>query len=397
MVRKDRSSYVNKTYLMIMLPKFYQTHLKSQLTLAEYLLLKILLTLLQSIKKVSLETLATALPIPITFESRRKKIQRFLSFPSLTLEKTWFPIVTTWLKMHFTCEKIIYVVIDRTSWASVNLFVISVVWDKRAFPIYFELLPKLGSSNVDEQKSAISQVLPLFDNYKICVLGEREFCSVKLANWLGEQNVYFCLRLKKNEFVEVKTEFWLELNNLGLSPGISFFLKEVKVTKQKGFVSFNVACKWKRKILGVAPKEGWFILTNLDTLELAVVAYKSRFDIEEMFRDFKSGGYNLEDTNVSGERLIVLILLIAIAYTSAIILGQQIKRQGIQKYIGRVKEYGRIERRHSSFYIGLYGQNWVNFLEQCKDLVTNLMRLSPNKRCFYQRGLRAMELILATS
>jgi hypothetical protein len=157
-----------------MLPKFYQTHLKSQLSLAEYLLLKILLTLLQSIKKVSLETLATALPIPITFESIRKKMQRFLSLPSLTLEKIWFPIVTTWLEMHFTEGKIIYVVIDRTSWASVNLFVISVVWDKRAFPIYFELLPKLGRSNVDEQKSARSQVLPLFDNYKICILGDRE-------------------------------------------------------------------------------------------------------------------------------------------------------------------------------------------------------------------------------
>ena len=147
----------------------------------------------------------------------------------------------------------------------------------------------------------------------------------------------------------------------------------------------------------MAPEEGWFILTNLETLELAIAAYKRRFDIEEMFRDFKSGGYNLEDTKVSGERLISLILLIAIAYTSATIQGQQIKRKGIQKYVGRVKEYGRTERRHSSFYIGLYGQTWVNFMEQCKDLVTNLMRLSPNKRQYYQRGLRAMELILVTS
>jgi hypothetical protein len=77
-----------------MLPIFYQTHLKSQLSLAEYLLLKILINILQSIKKVSLETLATALPIPITFESRRKKIQRFLSLPNLTIETIWFPIVT---------------------------------------------------------------------------------------------------------------------------------------------------------------------------------------------------------------------------------------------------------------------------------------------------------------
>ncbi|WP_100903228.1 IS4 family transposase [Nostoc flagelliforme] len=380
-----------------MLPKFYQTHLKSQLTLAEYLLLKILITLLQSIKKVSLETLATAVPIPIIFESRRRKIQRFLLLPNLTIEKIWFPIVTTWLEMNFTSDKIIYLVIDRTNWACVNLFMVSVVWDKRAFPIYFTLLPKLGSSNIDEQKAILSKVLPTFNNYKICVLGDREFCSVKLANWLRDSNVYFCLRLKKNHFVEMQADVWLELNDLGLAPGISFFVKGVKVTKIKGFVSFNVACKWKRKILGVAPEEGWFILTTLETLELAIAAYKQRFDIEEMFRDFKSGGYNLEDTNVSGERLISLILLIAIAYTSATIQGQKIKRKGVQKYVGRVKEYGRTQRRHSSFYIGLYGQTWVNFMEECKDLVIILIKLSRNKRQYYQRGLRAMELILATS
>lgn len=221
MVRKDRSTYVNKTYLMIMLPKFYQTHLKSQLSLAEYLLLKILITLLQSIKKVGLETLATALPIPIIFESRRKKIQRFLSLPNLTIEKIWFPIVTTWLSINFTELKIIDVVIDRTNWACVNLFMVSVVWDKRSFPVYFELLPKLGSSNIDEQKAILSKVLPIFKNYKICVLGDREFCSVKLANWLEEWKIYFCLRLKKNHFVEMKTDVWLELKDLGLAPGIS--------------------------------------------------------------------------------------------------------------------------------------------------------------------------------
>lgn len=43
---------------------------------------------------------------------------------------------------------------------------ISVVWDKRAFPVYFELLPKLGSSNLDEQKAALSKSLEIFKNYK---------------------------------------------------------------------------------------------------------------------------------------------------------------------------------------------------------------------------------------
>ncbi len=78
---------------------------------------------------------------------------------------------------------------------------------------------------------------------------------------------------------------------------------------------------YRRCLLGVAPKEGWFILTNLDSLELAISAYKKRFCIEEMFRDFQSGGSNLEDTKVTNNRLISMILLISIAYTSATIQG----------------------------------------------------------------------------
>ncbi|MHC5917824.1 MAG: transposase family protein, partial [Nostoc sp.] len=163
--------------------------------------------------------------------------------------------------------------------------------------------------------------------------------------------------------------------------------------------------KWKRKPLGVAPEEGWFILSNLDDLDSVIRAYKQRFDIVrpwrsrrvEMFRDFKSGGYNLEDTNVSGQRLISLILLISLAYTAATISGQKIKRMGVQKYVGRIKEFLRTVRRHSSFYIGLYGSNWVNFMENSYELVAELMTLAPNKQKYYQQGQRAMRLILSAS
>ena len=71
----------------------------------------------------------------------------------------------------------------------------------------------------------------------------------------------------------------IELNKLGLTPGTSLFIKGVKVTKVQGFISFNVACKWQRKLLEVSPKEGWFILTNLSSLADAIAAYKRRFDI----------------------------------------------------------------------------------------------------------------------
>lgn len=378
-----------------MLLPLYQTHLENQLEASELLFLELLINVLQDIKEVRLEKIATALPLPILFESRRKKVQRFFSLPSLNIKTIWFPIIKSWLAQKFQKNQPIYLVIDRTIWERNNLIMISIIYGKRAIPVYFELLPKLGSSNFSEQTQLISQVLPLFEEYETILLGDREFCSVKLANWLLEQDLLFCLRLKKNEQILVENGGWQKLDDLGLSPGISLFLLGIKVTKTKQFGGFNLAGKWKRKIGGFAPKEGWFILTNLEKLEAAIAAYKKRFDIEEMFRDFKSGGYNLEDTNVSGNRLISLILIVALAYSSATFKGEKIKNRGVQKYVGRVKEYGRVTRRHSSFYIGLYGQTWVNFVESCWGLVTELMKLSRNKLAYYLRGIRAMQLIQA--
>jgi Transposase DDE domain len=380
-----------------MLPTFYQTHLKSQLGRTEYLVLRILIHLLQSIKQVNLEVLATALPLPILFESRRKKLQRFLSIPEWNIETIWFPILRSLFSTYFQDNQVLYLAIDRTSWAKINLLMISLIWHKRAIPIYFELLPKLGNSNLEEQTTALSKVLPLFQKYQLIVLGDREFCSVMLASWLRTQSAYFCLRLKKDEYVQQASLIWQQLQDSGLSPGVSFFLQGVRVTKKKKIAGFNVALKWKRKYQGWTPEEGWFILTNLDNLSAAIAAYSRRFGIEEMFRDFKSGGYNLEDTNVSGERLIALILLIAIAYSSATLFGAKIKRMGVQKYVGRVKEHGHPSRRHSNFYIGLYGYTWIDFMVTCEEFVTELMRLNPNKQQYYRQGKRAMRLILSAS
>lgn len=376
-----------------MLPTLYQNHLQNQLSKSQLLLLNILINLLQEIKQVSLEKLATALPLPILFHSRRKKLQRFLSLPMLNIKEIWFPIVEEWLSQNFSLGTTIYLAIDRTNWNRKNLIMISLIYQKRAIPIYFELLSKLGSSNLAEQTRLFEQTLPLFKNYQTVILGDREFCSVKLATWLREKNVGFCLRLKKNENIELEDGIWCELSSLGLKPGISFFIPDIKVTKTPKISGFNLASKWKKTLKNQFPKEAWFILTNLDSKEQAIAAYKLRFDIEEMFKDFKSGGYNLEDTNIDGSRFISIVIIIALAYSLATFQGEKIKKKGIQKYIGRVKEYGRIPRRHSSFYIGLYSQGWVRFMDDCWGLVQELMKLSPNKLKHYLRGMRAMELI----
>ena len=322
------------------MPEFYQNYLKSQLELRQYLLLTILVNLLQSVKTVKLEALAAALPLPILFESRRHKLQIFLSRLGEKVELLWFPLFTSWLKANCPDYQVLYLAIDRTSWKSVNLLMVSLIWEKRAIPIYFEILAHKGSTNFELQTEALTQVLPLVKGYTVVLLGDREFCGVRLANWLAEQGLYFCLRLKKNEYIELEKGNWVQLAALGLRPGISLYIEGVGLTKQKGFKQYNLAAKWKKKYHGWAPKEGWFIFTNLESLDIALQAYQKRFGIEEMFRDLKSGGYNLEGTNLSDPRLKAIILLITLAYTSATFGGKIIKHMGIQKYVGRVQEIG---------------------------------------------------------
>lgn len=378
-----------------MLPELYQTHFKQNLKASDYILLEILISLLQSIKQVNLEKLATSLPLPILFESRRKKIQRFLSLPVWNVKTTWLSLITQWINTSIKHEEVLHLAIDRTRWQSINILVISWIYKRRAIPLHFVLLDKKGNSNLSEQTQLIADVISKFQKYKVVILGDREFCSVDLGSWLREKKVYFCLRLKKNNFVELESKIWCQLQQLGLKPGISFYLRGVKMTKTKQVAGFDLVAKWQKKRYGLTSEEGWFILTNLGSLEEAITAYKKRFGIEEMFRDFKKGGYNLEGTKVTGDRLISLLILMSIAYTVSTFTGEKIKSIGIQNYIGRVKESKRTSSRHSNFYIGLYGYSWLNFCFDLSEKTTQLMNLSPNKRPFYQRGQKAMTLILS--
>ncbi|UJB72841.1 IS4 family transposase (plasmid) [Acaryochloris sp. 'Moss Beach'] len=379
-----------------MILPLYQPHLRRQLSPAQYLLLEILVHLLQTLRCVKIETLAEGLPLPILFDSRRKKIQRFLSLPTLELETLWLPLVKLWLSQQYPQGSQLYVVIDRTSWGVINLLMVSVVWQHRAIPVWCEALCKKGSSNYDEQTAVLSKVIRHLSAYRLVILGDREFCSVKLGQWLGQQKVYFCLRLKRNTEVALAQQFTQQLQQFGLVPGQKLFLNDVRVTQAKGFGTFNVAAKWKRRYQGFAPDEAWFILTNFCDLNSAIVSYQKRFSIEEMFRDFKQGGYCLEGSQAMQERLVAIVIVIAIAYTSAALQGQNLKQKGLQRYITRPESTTSPNKRHSAFRVGLSAHLWaITGDGVLARLVDELMKLSPNKLPEYQRGMRAMELVCA--
>ena len=377
------------------MPELYHVHLSEKLTRSNYLLTILLIQVLQSIKEVTLEGIATKLAMPIKFESRRKKVQRFLSDEEWDLDNIWLPLVISWIEGNINQNDTIYLAIDRTKWQSNNILMVSMIWRKRAIPIYWKILEKQGNSTLENQQEVLKSVFATLPAYNLLVLGDREFCSITLANWLREQKVDFCLRLKKNVCIQTQEELWTELKILGLEPGNSFFNQEVTIRKTAPVQGFNLAGKWLGKYRNVTTTEPWYILTSLIDLQSAVDTYAKRFGIEEMFRDFKGGGYNLERTNLTSDRLSKLLILLSLAYLKSIIQGIDIKSKQIQEYLGRKTESHRKYARHSTFYVGLWGESWVDSMSDNWQVVVELMSLSPHKLPNYQQGLRAMKLILS--
>jgi hypothetical protein len=83
----------------------------------------------------------------------------------------------------------------------------------------------------------------------------------------------------------------------------AYIIKARESVKPGQFHDFLAVAKGKKNYPYQTIKGPWYILTNLGSLTVAIQAYKRRMEIEEMFRDCKSGGYNLEGSGLRGERL----------------------------------------------------------------------------------------------
>ena len=380
-----------------MLPQFYQNHLQKYLSESQLITLKLLVWLLQSQKTIKIERLAATLPLPIQQNSRRRHIQRFLNQTRLSVVILWFPLIKEIITQRIPKAGQLIIALDRTQWQANNILMASAIYQKRALPLFWIFLSKKGASDLREQQIVLRPVIKLFKTHQVVIVGDREFHSVELAQWIDSQGVKFVLRQKKSTTFSQKKRKFSSLSSIQIAPGQREFFSKISSTQKKGFCRFNLAVYWRRKYKNKQEKSPWYLLTNLADLETVVKAYKKRFGIEAMFKDCKTGGYNLEGSKASLDKLVRIILLIAIAMTAAWLQGQKTSKLGKYPYVCRAKETGRNRRRHSNFWVGLYGHNWIVAFHECQEWVEELLTSVRNKRTFYQRGLHALTLIQQAS
>ena len=93
------------------------------------------------------------------------------------------------------------------------------IYQKRAFPIFGILLSKKGASNLREKQIVLRPVIKLFKAHQIVLVGDREFHSVDLAEWIDRQGVKFVLRQKKDTNFRRSGRKFNSLSRVQIAPG----------------------------------------------------------------------------------------------------------------------------------------------------------------------------------
>jgi hypothetical protein len=202
--------------------------------------------------------------------------------------------------------------------------------------------------------------------------------------------------LKKNTYICLDNDELVTLNQLAYHPGVKIFLQGVNISKTAHKFPFNVAIHYPKEHHGMPIEEGWFLLTTFSDLNTAVQTYATRFQLEEMFRDFKLYGFNLELTQLNGSRFDAWFLLLTLVYSTLAFTGVCTTKTE-KRYLVRTDNTKRQSVRNSIITLGkvtlFYKFDW-GFLEP---LISQYIRINHHKIDCYVRGLDFYNRYLARS
>jgi hypothetical protein len=309
-------------------------------------------------KSLQVGQIITATPLAGTRDSLKKRVQRFLKNPCVTVETYYEPVARRLLTRLAAGRARIHLTMDRTEWSDFNILYVCVGWRGRALPLLWGMLGP-GASSFAEQQALLAVVAGwLPRRADILLLGDREFGTGVLAQWALRQGWGVCLRLRAHEYVCRAGAPYFEMLPL-LLPGECRFWPHVAFTQKHAVEGLNLAMYWTP-----AAAEPWYLITTEPTCKLACARYQKRFRIEEMFKDFKNNGrgFGLELTGVRhADRLERLLLALALIYTWLLLWGAHVIATGQQQLVDTV--------RRPTLSLFQTGLRFVMRLWQCGQLV----------------------------
>lgn len=270
---------------------------------------------------ICLWRLAAHVATAATTDSVRRRFYRFFQHVELDGAMT-ARVVVDLLGMR---GKAWVLAMDRTNWefgkTTINILMVSVIWNGMGVPLIWTLLPSAGNSNTKARTDLLDRLHKAFPDLKIAsLMGDREFVGDAWMTYLRAKKIPFVLRFRENQHVVRKGYATWTIAEIarGLGKGERTIIKG-----------------WQRLGQGAGERSSLvrIVVMRLPTGELlalacpgkphrALAAYRQRWTIETMFANLKTKGFNLEDTHITDPgKLSTLLAVLALTVTLCVKTG----------------------------------------------------------------------------
>jgi hypothetical protein len=359
--------------LMANLSQFINQHIKWHPSRAQCLLL-IVMGMIQS-RSVQMQRIAAHFDDDVSLESRVQRIYRFFA----DQEFDYAHIALIILSCLGLLGKPLDLILDRTNWKfgikDINYLVLAVqIPGLGAIPLLWVDLDKAGNSNTAERIDLLRKMFEICPDLQIRSLtGDREFIGEEWTDYLIKEGVSFFIRVKENMLVELGDK---DVHVRDFFSHVTYKGKPRKLhLKLDDYDLFLVGTRSKDGNLVI-------VLTNRDMKARDVLAvYKTRWNIECLFKNLKRSGFNLEDTHITiPERLKKLMAVCALAAAFCI-------KAGIIKNRQRPIPYKKTV--HCNLYSFFqYGLNYIRtYFNKIMKWITDPWIANPLKKTFSFKDL----------
>jgi len=272
-----------------------------------------------------LGTLALYMPIESDRDSLVERLRRLLKSRTVS-QLQWYPPL---LRLIFAqwdgCE--VPLVMDRTDienrWSILS---VGVAYRCRILPLAWCLLP-FGGTSAQMQQALLKQIkpwLPADERVQVYLFADSEFRAVAVQQLCRHWHWHWQVGLKSDMLFHTGDGKWRALHTISLQPGQRRYLQAVTLTKRHAFGTVNIIANWRP-----SEEHPRYFALDLPANRQAWRRGRKRFWIEPTFRDWKSMGFDLENTHIDDpERLQVLLLGIVLTTVWMLSLGHWVCQTG---------------------------------------------------------------------
>lgn len=264
-------------------------------------------------------------------DSSFKRMQRFIREVSIPQDRIARIVLAV---MGFGEKEKLTLIFDRTNWkfgkTHINFLFLTVAHKGISIPIFWKVLrdKKQGNSSYLDRIELMERFIKVFGASHIeCILGDREFVGKCWIMWVRRMRLPYLMRLP-----EISTYI---TNGQGLPVKAGDLFRGLRKGGQRsiGYCQIGIVEPYKSEVtvLRIMDNE-LVVLLHSERLENPPAKYLERWQIETMFRAFKTSGFNLESTHVSepnrlSQLMGVLVLAFCFAYRAGKIVSAKKKSQ----------------------------------------------------------------------